>query len=331
MRQGDRLWININKLGGQGLFKKNNVSLIGDGVTLAEASAQQGNAWLRHMCLDHGVDDPPGIRVRPMEGIDAVDFLIPGALTGAASYVFSELIEQLRFVGYTNANLIAAPYDWRLAPSRLEEKTSYFTKLADKIEAFYEANGDTPVVLFGHSMGVMCTTYFLRFVERQRGNEWIQTHVHKFMAAGGPWLGAYKTIRSSVIGENFDLPFVNSSEALLMCRSMSSAPWLHPRGPCVENDFIYVREEGNFTLGPFIIRLCDSTKIPPNTSVYLKGKIGQTSVEGQAEAEDGTYVCKGRQMLRSQFPDGPLETEVLKFTLRVGKTAIGILPIIMYS
>jgi hypothetical protein len=36
----------------------------------------QNNDWLKHMALIGGYKDPPGIKVRPMQGIDAIDYLV---------------------------------------------------------------------------------------------------------------------------------------------------------------------------------------------------------------------------------------------------------------
>eukprot|EP01134_Creolimax_fragrantissima_P004166 CFRG4166T1 len=318
-----RLWLSINKLGGSTLFKTNDVTNISDTMSLSQAAAAQRNTWLRHLCLDQGIDDPPGIQVRPMEGIDAVDFLEPGALTGTASYVFSEIIEELRFVGYTNSNLVAAPYDWRLAPCVLESRDKYFTNLANTIEELYETNNQTPVIIFGHSMGVSCSTYFLHFVKQQRGSDWIDRHLHMFFAAGGPWLGAYKAIKSSVVGEDFGLPFINKSEALLMCRSMGSTGWLLPRGPLVRNQFIFVREEGTWIVGPFISTLLPEAGVQLDDTLTLHGLYGKHSFKTKADRKKGTYVWTKQFQVASASASNPVGDEIMKFVVKVGGNVIG--------
>jgi hypothetical protein len=52
-----------------------------------------------------------------------------------------------------NENLMASPYDWRLPPRKLEERDGFFTQMMSKVETLYSKNGNTPVVLMGHSMG----------------------------------------------------------------------------------------------------------------------------------------------------------------------------------
>jgi hypothetical protein len=50
---------------------------------------QRQNIWIKHLCL-HGDDcrsDPAGIKVRAIQGKQAVTYLDPGLLTGSLSYV----------------------------------------------------------------------------------------------------------------------------------------------------------------------------------------------------------------------------------------------------
>jgi hypothetical protein len=41
-------------------------------------------------------------------------------------------------------------------------------------------------------MGNRVFQYFLIWVERERGREWIDTHIHGLIAMGAPFLGAPK-------------------------------------------------------------------------------------------------------------------------------------------
>ena len=85
----------------------------------------------------------------------------------------------------------------------------------------YHENDDTPVMLLGHSMGVCCTHYFLHWVFQETGGrEWADTYVDSFFAAGGPWLGAFKTTRATVVGDDMGLgAFVNKQQARSLCRA----------------------------------------------------------------------------------------------------------------
>jgi hypothetical protein len=44
----------------------------------------------------HLSSDPQGIRVRPIEGIEGIDYISPGALTNSLSYVMGPLIQVMR-------------------------------------------------------------------------------------------------------------------------------------------------------------------------------------------------------------------------------------------
>ena len=118
-------------------------------------------------------------------------------------------------------------YDWRLSPQMLEERDG-FTKLKETIEKTSE-RCQSPVVIVAHSMGnrsssspglrfavffvltgaivcdliVRCRVfqYFLHTVvetEGDIGRQWIDKHVHSYVAVGAPFLGSPKVVRSLV-------------------------------------------------------------------------------------------------------------------------------------
>ena len=151
---------------------------------------QQGNyksSWLNHMFLapDHE-SDPPGIKVRPILGLEGVDYLTPGFVTGAISYVFGPVIEMLKEKGYNSGgktNLMASPYDWRLAPRTMEKRDKYFTVTLNYIEMLYNNNDSTPVVLLCHSLGCKVGHYLLNFALNTKGQDWIDKYVHTYMVS----------------------------------------------------------------------------------------------------------------------------------------------------
>jgi len=126
------------------------------------------NDWFRHLSLQSdGYSDPPGIKVRSVDGVGGVSYLCPGMLTDALSYVMGPLIEQLREVGYSEeaGNLLAASYDWRIPGTLLEERDGYFSSLMKSIEKLYYANSNTPVAVICHSMGNRTFHIFLNWVK----------------------------------------------------------------------------------------------------------------------------------------------------------------------
>ena len=58
-----------------------------------------------------------------------------------------QVIHYLQAHGYNDANLKAAPYDWRLPPQFLEERDAYFSKLAQLIHSTAVANQKKVVLL----------------------------------------------------------------------------------------------------------------------------------------------------------------------------------------
>src|SRR5262245_4392466 len=85
--------------------------------------------WISAMMLDPITGlDPPGVKVRAAQGIDAASSFIqgywiwyllsPSRILPVCAYKImdrSKIIENLAVVGYDTNNLHLAPYDWRLS------------------------------------------------------------------------------------------------------------------------------------------------------------------------------------------------------------------------
>ncbi|RXW21904.1 hypothetical protein EST38_g3952 [Candolleomyces aberdarensis] len=109
--------------------------------------------WIQAMMLDPVTGlDPPGIKIRAAQGIDAASSFIQGY------WIWSKIVENLAVVNYDTNNLYLAPYDWRLSYYNLEERDGYFSKLKRTIESFKERH-DSKVVLAAHSMGSTVMLY----------------------------------------------------------------------------------------------------------------------------------------------------------------------------
>lgn len=62
------------------------------------------------MSLDNETGlDKPGIRVRPVTGLVAADYFVPGY------FVWAVLIANLARIGYEEKTMYMAAYDWRLS------------------------------------------------------------------------------------------------------------------------------------------------------------------------------------------------------------------------
>lgn len=196
----------------------------------SERAAVLGRQWLHHMMpLDDGWSDPPGIKVRAVEGLHGVDTLIGHGIGKSSSYVQSKVIRNLKALGYDSRNLLAAPYDWRIPPAKLEERDSYFTRLKGMVETAFAANNEQ-VVLYGHSMGNRTVGYFLQWVKQDHGGqEWIDKYIGAFLAVGAPWLGSTKVFRGLISGDPMGMDiFLMMEESIVMGHNMASLPWLRP-------------------------------------------------------------------------------------------------------
>ncbi|KAG6879647.1 hypothetical protein C0992_000089 [Termitomyces sp. T32_za158] len=103
--------------------------------------------WISAMTLDPITGlDPPDVRIRAAEGIDAASSFVQGY------WIWSKIVENLAVVNYDTNNLYLAPYDWRLSYYNLEERDGYFSRLKATIEGF-KRRQKRKVVIAAHSMG----------------------------------------------------------------------------------------------------------------------------------------------------------------------------------
>jgi phospholipid:diacylglycerol acyltransferase len=103
--------------------------------------------WTQHLKLDPVTGlDPPGIKIRAAQGLDAADYFITGY------WIWAKIIENLAILGYDNSNMYLASYDWRLSFSNLEVRDQYFSKLQAILETSLKTKG-VPAVVVTHSMG----------------------------------------------------------------------------------------------------------------------------------------------------------------------------------
>ncbi|PRP82393.1 hypothetical protein PROFUN_10169 [Planoprotostelium fungivorum] len=121
-------------------------------------------------------------------------------------------------------------YDWRIPPSKLETRDAKLTKMMHLIEALKQRNNGRRVVLVAHSMGNKLVHYFLQWLKRQRGQEWIDAHIDSFFSVSAPWMGNCMSIRGMLSGVSFEMDNLglHPARALRMCRGMGSLPWLLP-------------------------------------------------------------------------------------------------------
>jgi len=211
------------------------------------------SAWLYHIALDKNmVDEREGNRVRPYEGLKAVEWLADDAIGKSQAVVWAELTRFLeKEMGYIRGkNLDAVPYDWRLPPLTTETRDRYLTSTIERVERMYQENGGLPIVMCCHSMGCRMGHYFLNFCLREKGREWIDQHIHTYMPVGAPHTGAPFTARLGIIGSGL-VPFVDDvfkvspEDGITMYRSWGSGCWLIPSDlPNLAFPTCIVRREG---------------------------------------------------------------------------------------
>ncbi len=191
--------------------------------------------WIQHMSLaEDGYSDPPGIRVRPLKGRDGVSFLLDDSIPSfirKATYVMGPTMSNLAAIGYTDDNLVAFPYDWRLPLPHLETRDKVFTELRATIERMVKKN-NSKIIILAHSMGNRTIHYFLNMVAAEEGGrQWIDDHIHSLFAVAAPWLGAPKMARGMISGERMGLDmFLRSRQAVEIVKTHGAFPSLLPIG-----------------------------------------------------------------------------------------------------
>lgn len=158
--------------------------------------------FLEHISLNLTTGlDPDGIKVRPAQGLDNVEYLIPGF------WVWAKIIESLADIGYDSHDLIAHPYDWRLSPAKLEIRDGLLTRMKHSFEASFEMH-KKPACVLSHSYGDSLVRYFMSWVESSKGGKggkgWVDKYMHRYINIGGPILGLPKIISGLVSGDTSD-------------------------------------------------------------------------------------------------------------------------------
>lgn len=168
------------------------------------------NCWLKCILLEpYNQTDHPECKSRPDSGLSAITELDPGYITGPLSSVWKEWVKWCIEFGIEANAIIAVPYDWRLSPSKLEERDLYFHKLKLTFETAHKLRGG-PSLVFAHSLGNLVFRYFLEWLKLEIAPKeymnWLDKHIHAYFAVGAPFLGSTETIKGTLSGGTFGLP-----------------------------------------------------------------------------------------------------------------------------
>ncbi|GAN06724.1 phospholipid/diacylglycerol acyltransferase [Mucor ambiguus] len=171
--------------------------------------------WMKNLMLDpHTGLDPPGCKIRAVQGVEAADYFITGY------WVWAKVIENLATIGYDTNSMHFASYDWRLGFGNLEIRDHYFSQLKAKIEFSKLSSEGLKSVIITHSMGGSMFPYFLKWVEHPEGGNggphWANDHIESFVNIAGPLLGVPKAVTSLISGETRDTMALGSFGAFVL-------------------------------------------------------------------------------------------------------------------
>ncbi|KAJ1918294.1 phospholipid:diacylglycerol acyltransferase [Mycoemilia scoparia] len=207
-------------------------------MTMFKAMLLDKECWIRSIMLDPATGlDPPDIKLRAAQGLEAADYFISGY------WIWAKLIENLAEIGYDNNNMHFASYDWRLSYADMEKRDGMMSNLKAHIENLVKASGQKAVIV-GHSMGVNVFSYFMKWVESpdggDGGDQWVDKHIEALVNIAGPMLGVSKTLSSLLSGEQRETVqpladyllehFLNKQERAKIFRSWGGLPSLLPKG-----------------------------------------------------------------------------------------------------
>ncbi|GLE04446.1 hypothetical protein PINS_up013388 [Pythium insidiosum] len=175
-------------------------------------------------------------RLRAADGLAAISELDPGLVTGPLSTIWRGLTTHLvEHFALEPSEIVVATYDWRLPPSRLQERDHFFLSLKHKstgasLVGGFQSSDDCcclsvehavathasggGLVVIAHSMGNNVFRYFLAWLQHEVGRNhwrrWIDRHVAAFFAIGAPLLGSPEALELITSGLSQGLPVAQS-------------------------------------------------------------------------------------------------------------------------
>ncbi|GAB4841049.1 hypothetical protein Ancab_021795 [Ancistrocladus abbreviatus] len=212
------------------------------------------------MLLDpYNQTDHPECKSRPDNGLSAITELDPGYITGPLSSVWKEWIKWCIEFGIEANAIIAVPYDWRLSPSKLEERDLYFHKLKLTFETAHKLRGG-PSLVFAHSLGNNVFRYFLEWLKFEIAPkqyiQWLDKHIHAYFAVGAPLLGATESVKAALSGTTFGLP-ISEGTARLMFNSFGSSIWMMPFSKHCSQESKYCKHFANKAKDIHLVYECE--------------------------------------------------------------------------
>ncbi|KIM23021.1 hypothetical protein M408DRAFT_332589 [Serendipita vermifera MAFF 305830] len=124
------------------------------GASMVLRAIQNPERWMAALMLDPETGlDPPGVKIRAAQGIDAAQKFIEGY------WLWEKILQNLAALNYDTNNLELAAYDWRLSYRNLEIRDGYFSRLKHNIES-YNAGEMKDTVSVGPAASYVLERYF---------------------------------------------------------------------------------------------------------------------------------------------------------------------------
>jgi len=212
-----------------------------------------GTCWVENMWMEFDnvtktTRNPEGVQLRPecWGDTDCIEWLDPHHLVPPGRY-FHDIVQAFVRNGYeVNNTLKAATYDWRKSASEWE--VDYFPKLQKMVENMF-AKFNKKVVIVAHSMGNPCLLSFFKIMSPA----WKKKYVKVYAAIAPVYLGAPKSLKSLINGENEGIPsiLVGLIQMRSMLRTFPSTYYLVPNNqddnwPNEHSTIVYT-DERNYT------------------------------------------------------------------------------------
>ncbi|CAH0489731.1 unnamed protein product [Peronospora farinosa] len=265
---GDRMWIDVARV------------------------LAQTECWINCMKLDHITQDEVECKLRAAQGLEAISELDPGIVTGPLSTVWRNIIHDLvDHFELDPEQLLVATYDWRLPPSKLQQRDKYFGSLKKKIETTVELDGDNGgLVVIAHSMGNSVFRYFLEWLKDEVGrnnwHKWIDHHISAYFAVGSPLLGSAESLELISSGLTEGLPMTQSEMRKLVVSFGSILSFMPiPSGLNSSKDnevLIAVRSQQG--LGDYQVQLRNYTSADIATGRLFRDMAAHDPIFGKLEA-----------------------------------------------
>lgn len=196
-----------------------------------------GTCWVENLRLQFDPKtnitfnaDGVEIRTECFGTTDCIEWLDPHHMIPAGRY-FHDIIQSFVRNGYeVNNTLKAATYDWRKSPS---EHKIFFDDLKAMTEEMFE-KFNRKVLFVAHSMGNPTLVNFFNL----QTEEWKNKHVKMWAAIAPVFMGAPKSLKGLISGENDGIPriLVGMIQMRTLLRTFPSSYYLIPSIPADHPD-----------------------------------------------------------------------------------------------